>query len=77
MSFQYPLGRVVRCVFTWWQRWPLRYTACPVVIQNWKLWKEKYNNYFVISRLNRETPSLRGRSSKGKGKGIRARGEGN
>ena len=23
--------------------------------ENWKLWKEKYNNYFVISRLDRET----------------------
>ena len=22
----------------------------------WKLWKEKYNNYFVISRLDRESP---------------------
>ena len=26
--------------------------------ENWKLWKEKYNNYFVISRLDRETPEL-------------------
>ena len=26
------------------------------VAENWKLWKEKYNNYFVISRLNRESP---------------------
>ena len=25
------------------------------VAENWKLWKEKYNNYFVISRLDRET----------------------
>ncbi len=24
------------------------------VAENWKLWKEKYNNYFVISRLERE-----------------------
>ena len=23
---------------------------------NWKLWKEKYNNYFFISRLHRESP---------------------
>ena len=25
------------------------------IAENWKLWKEKYNNYFVISRLDRET----------------------
>ena len=24
------------------------------IAENWKLWKEKYNNYFVISRLDRE-----------------------
>ena len=24
------------------------------IADNWKLWKEKYNNYFVISRLDRE-----------------------
>lgn len=24
--------------------------------RNWKLWEEKYNNHFVISRLNRESP---------------------
>ena len=41
MSAQQPLERVVRCVITWWQRW--------------KLWKEKFSNYFVISRLDRET----------------------
>ena len=26
------------------------------IAENWKLWKEKYNNYFVISRLDRESP---------------------
>ena len=26
------------------------------IAENWKLWKEKYNNYFVISRLHRESP---------------------
>ena len=26
------------------------------ITENWKLWKEKYNNYFVISRLDRESP---------------------
>ena len=25
------------------------------IAENWKLWKEKYNNYFVISRLERES----------------------
>lgn len=25
------------------------------IAENWKLWKEKYNNYFVISRLDRES----------------------
>ena len=24
------------------------------IAENWKLWKGKYNNYFVISRLDRE-----------------------
>ena len=24
------------------------------IAENWKLWREKYNNYFVISRLDRE-----------------------
>ena len=28
------------------------------IAKNWKLWKEKYNNYFVISRLDRETPEF-------------------
>ena len=28
------------------------------VAENWKLWKEKFNNYFVISRLDRETPEF-------------------
>ena len=28
------------------------------IAENWKLWKEKYNNYFVISRLDRETPEF-------------------
>ena len=26
------------------------------IAENWKLWKEKYNNYFVISRLEKESP---------------------
>ena len=26
------------------------------IAENWKLWKEKYNNYFVISQLDRESP---------------------
>ena len=26
------------------------------IAENWKFWKEKYNNYFVISRLDRESP---------------------
>ena len=26
------------------------------IAENWKLWKEKYNIYFVISRLDRESP---------------------
>ena len=26
------------------------------IAENWKLWKEKYNNYFVISRLDWESP---------------------
>ncbi|KAL9958346.1 hypothetical protein ACROYT_G035351 [Oculina patagonica] len=26
------------------------------IAENWKLWKEKYNNYFIISRLDRENP---------------------
>ena len=26
------------------------------IAENWKLWKEKYNNYYVISRLERESP---------------------
>ena len=28
------------------------------IAENWKLWKEKYNNYFLISRLDRETPEF-------------------
>ena len=28
------------------------------VAENWKLWKEKFNNYFVISRLDREIPEF-------------------
>ena len=28
------------------------------IAENWKRWKEKYNNYFVISRLDRETPEF-------------------
>ena len=31
------------------------------IAENWKLWKEKYNNYFVISRLDRETPRISAR----------------
>lgn len=26
--------------------------------ENWKLWKEKYNNYFIISRLENESPAF-------------------
>ena len=26
------------------------------IAENWKLWKEKYNNYFVISQSERESP---------------------
>ena len=26
------------------------------VAKNWKLWKKKYSNYFVISRQDRESP---------------------
>ncbi|KAL9967931.1 hypothetical protein ACROYT_G026243 [Oculina patagonica] len=26
------------------------------IAENWNLWKEKYNNYFIISRLDRENP---------------------
>ena len=29
------------------------------IAENWKLWKEKYNNYFVISRFDRETPEFK------------------
>ena len=28
------------------------------VVDNWKLWKEEYNNYFVISRLDQKTPEF-------------------
>ena len=35
---------------------PLALKHSGEVGENWKLWKEKYNNYFVISRLNRESP---------------------
>ena len=26
------------------------------IAENWELWKEKYNNYFFISQLDRESP---------------------
>ena len=35
---------------------PLALKHSREVAENWKLWKEKYNNYFVISRLNQESP---------------------
>ena len=35
---------------------PLALDHSGEVAENWKFWKEKYNNYFVISRLNRESP---------------------
>ncbi|CAH3196465.1 unnamed protein product [Porites evermanni] len=28
------------------------------ITENWNLWEEKYNNYFAISRLDRETPEF-------------------
>ncbi|CAB3998069.1 Hypothetical predicted protein [Paramuricea clavata] len=28
------------------------------VVENFKLWKEKYNNYFIISRLENESPAF-------------------
>lgn len=34
---------------------PLALQPSEEVADNWKLWKEKYNNYFVISRLDRES----------------------
>ena len=34
---------------------PLSLRPSGEVADNWKLWKEKYNNYFVISRLDRES----------------------
>ena len=35
---------------------PLALRPSREAADNWKLWKEKYNNYFVISRLDRESP---------------------
>lgn len=35
---------------------PLALKYSGEIAENWKLWKEKYNNYFVISRLDRESP---------------------
>jgi len=35
---------------------PLALQPSRGVAKNWKLWKEKYNNYFVISRLDQESP---------------------
>ena len=34
---------------------PLALRPSGEVADNWKLWKKKYNNYFVISRLDRES----------------------
>ena len=34
---------------------PLALRPSGEVAENWELWKEKYNNYFVISRLDRES----------------------
>ena len=34
---------------------PLSLRPSGEVADNWKLWKEKYNDYFVISRLDRES----------------------
>ena len=38
---------------------PLALQPSGEVADNWKLWKEKYNNYFVISRLDRESSPYR------------------
>ena len=38
---------------------PLALRPSGEVAENWKLWKEKYNNYFVISRLDRESSPYR------------------
>ena len=35
---------------------PLALRPSREVADNWKLWTEKYNNYFFISRLDRESP---------------------
>ena len=35
---------------------PLALSPSGEVAENWKMWKEKYNNYYVISRLDRESP---------------------
>jgi len=35
---------------------PLALKHSGEVAKNWKLWKEKYNYYFIISKLNRESP---------------------
>ena len=35
---------------------PLALRSSREVADNWKLWTEKYNNYFFISRLDRESP---------------------
>ena len=35
---------------------PLALRPSEEIAENWKLWKEKYNNYFVISMLDRESP---------------------
>ena len=38
---------------------PLALQPSGEVADNWKLWKEKYNNYFAISRLDRESSPYR------------------
>jgi len=35
---------------------PLALKYSGEVAENWKLWKEKRNTFFAISRLNRESP---------------------
>ena len=35
---------------------PLALRPSRDIVDNWKLWKEKYNSYSFISRLERESP---------------------
>jgi len=35
---------------------PLALRPSGEVVENWKFWKEKYNNYFAISRRDQESP---------------------